>query len=343
MGFLLFLKHPRVRKQRPVLWYDRAVKGERAMYITTVTVNPCIDRTIQVDRVTPGHSHRIQKTLCSFRGKGINVSLALNQIEQPVKTVCLCHSDGEANNFFKENRLNSLLIPVPGKVRVNIKLFEQDSGRMTEFNEKGEPMDLATVDKVLLAVNSILPTTALLVLAGSVPPGFPDTFYYELGMVAQEAGVPFLLDASGELMRQGMKASPLLIKPNEEEFLATFGIQPAVTGEFCRVYRDMLDKHGISYGAVSMGEKGALLVTPTEAWFSEPVKIDVQGVQGAGDSMVAGFAAVLAKGNPSGEEMLRTAVACAHASLELPGTQMCTMEGLKRRLPLTPVTRLCTL
>ena len=209
------------------------------MYITTVTVNPCIDRTIQVDHVTMEHSHRIQKTLCSFCGKGINVSLALDQIDQPVKTVCLCHSDGEANNFFREKRLNSLLIPVPGKVRVNIKLFEQDSGRMTEFNEKGEPIELATVDKVLLAVNSILPTTALLVLAGSVPPGFPDTFYYELGMVAQEAGVPFLLDASGELMRQGMKASPLLIKPNEEEFLATFGIQPTVTEDFCRALAAM--------------------------------------------------------------------------------------------------------
>ena len=66
------------------------------MYITTVTVNPCIDRTIQVDHVTLEHSHRIQKTLCSFCGKGINVSLALDQIDQPVKTVCLCHSDGEA-------------------------------------------------------------------------------------------------------------------------------------------------------------------------------------------------------------------------------------------------------
>lgn len=311
------------------------------MYITTVTVNPCIDRTIQVDHVTLEHSHRVQNTLCSFSGKGINVSLALSQIGQNVKTVCLCHTDGEANRFFKERRLNSLLIPAPGKVRVNIKLFEADNGRMTEFNEKGEPLDLATADKVLLAVNSILPTTALLVLAGSVPPGFPETFYYELGMVAQEAGVPFLLDASGPLLTQGMKASPLLIKPNEEEFLSTFGIQPTVTAEFCQRYRAMLDKRGIRFGAVSMGARGALLVTPTEAWYSDPVQVHVQGVQGAGDSMVAGFAASLVQGGVSGGEMLRTAVACAHASLELPGTQMCTLEGLQRRLPLTPVRQLC--
>lgn len=47
------------------------------MHFTTVTANPCIDRTIQVDSVNLGHSHRIQKTMCDFSGKGINVSLAL--------------------------------------------------------------------------------------------------------------------------------------------------------------------------------------------------------------------------------------------------------------------------
>ena len=50
------------------------------MHFTTVTANPCIDRTIQVDSVNLGHSHRVQKTICNFSGKGINVSLALTQL-----------------------------------------------------------------------------------------------------------------------------------------------------------------------------------------------------------------------------------------------------------------------
>ena len=50
------------------------------MHFTTVTANPCIDRTIQVDSVNLGHSHRVQKTICDFSGKGINVSLALTQL-----------------------------------------------------------------------------------------------------------------------------------------------------------------------------------------------------------------------------------------------------------------------
>ena len=100
------------------------------MHFTTVTANPCIDRTIQVDSVNLGHSHRIQKTICDFSGKGINVSLALTQLGMPVKSVCLSHSDGEAADFFKQRDMDAELIPVPGNVRINIKLFETSTGCM---------------------------------------------------------------------------------------------------------------------------------------------------------------------------------------------------------------------
>ena len=156
------------------------------MHFTTVTANPCIDRTIQVDSVNLGHSHRVQKTICNFSGKGINVSLALTQLGMPVKSVCLSHSDGEAADFFKQKDMDAELIPVPGNVRINIKLFEISTGCMTEFNEKGTPLDRETATDVIRAVKNVLPTTSVLILGGSVPPGFPDDFYYELGKSAQE-------------------------------------------------------------------------------------------------------------------------------------------------------------
>ena len=154
--------------------------------------------------------------------------------------------------------------------------------------------------------------------------------------------IPFLLDASGPLLLNGMEASPVLIKPNEEEYYATFGVHPSVTQKFCASYHQLLLAHNIAYGAVSLGEKGALLVTPEAAWYSEPVSVDVKGVQGAGDSMVSGFAYAIAKQCTQGDQLLKMAVSCAHASLELPGTQMCTMAGVEKRFPLTPVKQFCT-
>lgn len=145
----------------------------------------------------------------------------------------------------------------------------------------------------------------MLILGGSVPPGFPDDFYYELGKSAQEYDVPFILDASGPLLLNGMEAAPVLIKPNEEEYYATFGVHPSVTQEFCASYRQILMEHNIAYGAVSLGEKGALLVTPEAAWYSEPVSVDVKGVQGAGDSMVSGFAYAIAEQHTQGDQLLK--------------------------------------
>ena len=312
------------------------------MHFTTVTANPCIDRTIQVDSVNLGHSHRVQKTICNFSGKGINVSLALTQLGMPVKSVCLSHSDGEAVDFFKQRDMDAELIPVPGNVRINIKLFETSTGCMTEFNEKGTPLHPETAMDVIRAVKNVLPTTSVLILGGSVPPGFPDDFYYELGKSAQEYDVPFILDASGPLLLNGMEASPVLIKPNEEEYYATFGVHPSVTQEFCASYRQILMEHNIAYGAVSLGEKGALLVTPEAAWYSEPVSVDVRVFK----VREIPWYPVLPMQSPNSTRKatscLKMAVSCAHASLELPGTQMCTMSGVEKRFPLTPVKQLCT-
>ena len=143
-----------------------------------------------------------KKHCAIFSGKGINVSLALNQLGSQVKSVCLGHADGEAASFFSEKDMDVDLIAVPGKVRVNIKLFESVTGRMTEFNEKGEPMQRSTVENVLCAVKRIMPTTSFLILGGSVPPGFPDDFYCTLGKIAHEHRVPFLLDATGSFIAQ---------------------------------------------------------------------------------------------------------------------------------------------
>lgn len=82
--------------------------------------------------------------------------------------------------------------------------------------------------------------------------------------------------------------------------------------------------------------------TGTDSLPSAFAKNDVKGVQGAGDSMVSGFAYAIAEQHTQGNQLLKMAVSCAHASLELPGTQMCTMAGVEKRFPLTPVKRLCT-
>lgn len=95
-----------------------------------------------------GKSHRIEKTILDFSGKGINVALALAELGADVTAVCADHEDGVEQDFFASHKnISSVLIPAKGTTRVNIKLFEKQPHHMTEFNKHGTPADDAQVKR----------------------------------------------------------------------------------------------------------------------------------------------------------------------------------------------------
>lgn len=165
------------------------------MRITTLTVNPCIDRTIVIGHLEHGKSHRIEKTILDFSGKGINVALALAELGADVTAVCADHEDGVERDFFEKcEDIKPVFVPAKGKARVNIKLFEENSRQMTEFNEKGAPADALQVDAFWQKLCDLSNKTDLMVMAGSVPPGFPTSFYQEVGMMLTQKKIPFIVD-----------------------------------------------------------------------------------------------------------------------------------------------------
>ena len=106
--------------------------------ITTVTLNPCIDRTVYVDTLTVGGHHRAQQSLSQVGGKGLNVSTVLAHLG--VDTLCTgLNYTGDAAvipSMLERQQIPGRFLEVPGRLRVNLKLTER-SGRMTEINEQG--------------------------------------------------------------------------------------------------------------------------------------------------------------------------------------------------------------
>ena len=88
-----------------------------------------------------------------------------------------------------------------------------------------------------------------------------------------------------------------------------------------------------------MGANGAVLCTVDSAWYCPALQIQALGVQGAGDSMVAGLLYGLYNSYPQ-SEYLPIAMAAATASVSLAGTQMCTLEGFKNMLASFPFAQL---
>lgn len=308
--------------------------------VITVTLNPCIDRTVWVEGFTPGKTNRVAATRCDVAGKGVNVGIALKNLGEEPRCIGFNFKGGGAllPDMLGRLGISNDFADVGGELRTNTKIFDTSNGIMSELNETGtavEPDALEQLEKIL---ERDLPKASLLILNGSVPPGVPGCYYRMLAERAARHGVRTVIDASGELLLEGIQAHPCLIKPNRDELEGTFGEAVSSREDAVRIARK-ITRLGVGMVCVSLGEKGALLVAGDEVYDSAGAELPVRGVQGAGDSMVAGMSYALVRGMPPGE-ILRYGVAAANASLILEGTQMCSRADFTKMLPLVSVKKL---
>lgn len=298
--------------------------------ITTLTLNPCIDHTIEVAGIEIGGTNRIKTVKKHVGGKGINVSTALVQLGYESQTLLFTHEKESVPlvPYLSEKGIGCESISVPGELRTNIKIFDHDYHEMTEFNESGSPVPETAAEEMLALVEKQLEKTDILVAAGSVPPGVPASFYRSVIERAKGKGVLTILDADGELLREGVKAKPTMIKPNIGELERFWGRKLNTEQEIIAAAKELVDT-GIQWVCVSLGADGAYLIGADSVYYTRGAQIEVKGVQGAGDSLVAGFAVSLLEKKSPGES-LKLAVACANGSLTHEGTGMCEREDVEK-------------
>ncbi|WP_238694156.1 1-phosphofructokinase family hexose kinase, partial [Kocuria sp. HSID17582] len=139
--------------------------------IITVTLNPSVDRT--VDLGAPLARGRVQRAVSTRQdpgGKGVNISRALSA--SGVDTVAVAPGDDTDPLFAALDavgvRYDSVSIGAP--IRSNITVTEPD-GTTTKINEPGPVLDERTVERIVERIVSRGAGASWLVFAGSVPPG----------------------------------------------------------------------------------------------------------------------------------------------------------------------------
>lgn len=283
--------------------------------VLTMTLNPCIDRTEYYDAFQVGATNIVKKAMEEAAGKGINVAVGLKHLNVPVKAMGFAYKE-DLNKLYGKLEAEQIpysFVEVDGHLRVNRKLFDESKSEMTECNEKGMPVTKEEVDELLQLLEEELKEAAILVLSGSVPPGVEKDIYSVMTSMANNAGVKVILDASGELLKEGIKTKPYLIKPNREEFINTFG----------DVKEDTLNellKMGIQYICLSLGGDGAELISDIGIEKRPAIPVTVRSLQGAGDAMVAGLCKAIYENCE--EHMLDYALSMAASTIALEGTQM---------------------
>lgn len=298
--------------------------------VTTVNLNPCIDVTIYTDTFHYGGTNRVTGVREDISGKGINTNVVLQNLG--IKNTAAGFSFRDSGNileqFLNSRGIEKQLIKVPGQMRRNYKIFNRADSVMSEFNSRGELISSEDCEKACFLIKDVLKYTSILILSGSLPPGVPKKFYREIAAMARKEGVSVIADSSGEVLLETIQEMPLLIKPNIEEFRETFHTTAIKDCELICEANKIIRK-GVKYVCISKGSKGALLVSRNKVYKAEPVPVEAKGIQGAGDSMVAGFCYAIEKGYDE-SEYLRYAVAAATGSLLHEGTQLCEKEDMEQ-------------
>ena len=294
--------------------------------IVTLTLNPSVDRTVEVDTLARGEVMRALRVRVDPGGKGINVSRALAAHGFPTRAVVtIGGAEGEhLVALLRDTGIEIVPVPIQGAIRSNITVAEPD-GTTTKFNEPGAQLSSEELSAVVAAVRSAVDSADWLVASGSLPTGTPATFYADLVDMLAGSGTCVAVDTSGPALEAVLAAGPTLVKPNRDELAE-------VTGERLDTIEDVVDAAGrlrdLGAGAVlaSLGSEGAVLVDDDGAIHGRTPAVPPLSSVGAGDAMLAGFLA----GGGKGADALVEALAWGAAAVLQPGSGMPSPHDIDR-------------
>jgi len=303
---------------------SRRGPGRAEGTILTVTLNPSVDRTVEVASLKRGALIRATGGHVEAGGKGINVTRALSAHRiSSCAVVAVGGAEGQhLAAMLEADDVRSVLISVAHPTRSNISVVEPD-GTLTKINERGAALSADELAQIQDGVISQLSSAGWVVVAGSVPEGVPYEYYGSLVRQLRAHDVKIAVDTSGPALSAAIAEGPDLIKPNRSELQEATGREVLTLGDAVAAAR-MLQDAGAGSVLASLGPDGAVLVEPGgAAWHGEAKAVPRSSV-GAGDAMLAGFLA----GGGTGPQALTEALAWAAAAVSLPGTRMPTPDDV---------------
>lgn len=301
--------------------YKESKRKGTIIMIYTLTLNPAIDKTVEIDGLELGGVNRIATMRTDAGGKGINVSKVISKLSG--KSVALGIIGGSGGdmieNSLKEMGIDTDFVKVKDETRVNLKIIDTKNKVNTDINEPGAPVSADVIEAVEKKLASVIKKGDIAVLAGSVPKGTPADIYGRLVRLCNAHEACAVLDVDGALMAPGLEAKPYLIKPNIDELSRLCG-KKLVTPQDAAAPAKELVASGIEKVVVSLGGDGALFVDKNGVYLGHSVDVVVRSTVGAGDSMVAAICLALDRGY-SIEELIKLSIATSAANVTCSGTQ----------------------
>jgi 1-phosphofructokinase family hexose kinase len=284
--------------------------------ILTVTLNPMLDKTVEVEGLTRGRTHRATRVGMVVGGKGVNVARQLHLLGVPtVATGCWGGPVGkQLAELLSAEGIPHDFIEVASGTREGVTYREPD-GTWTAIFEPPHAVTPAEADALVEKCVARLSGTEWLVCCGSSPCDAADGVYARIIDAARRAGKASALDSYGKAFRLGVEAMPEMVKVNADEFRQTFGGTLETDDDF-RIALRRIARMGIRYAVITDGPRPCYATDGADWWKVVPPSVRPVNATGSGDSMIAGVLASLEARESFGRALVRgTAAGAANARM----------------------------
>ncbi len=295
--------------------------------ITTVTLNPMLDKTVYVQNIRRGQVERASKVEMVVGGKGVNVSRQLKRLG--VETLATGFAGGEIGTMLerllRDEDIPHEFVRVAGMSREGVTYREKD-GTITELFEPPHPVTMDEAQRLVELVDSKLSDSDWIVCSGSSPSPEADTVFEKIIQRAKGRSVNTVLDSYGTVCRNAARSVPTILKMNKNEFEQTFGKILSGPGDYHRMFDEILGQ-GISCCIVTDGSHVLYAATSSQRWKINPPKISPVNSTGSGDSMVGGMMYGFTQGWGT-ERALKLGVAAGSCNAQRWEVANCSLEDI---------------
>jgi 6-phosphofructokinase 2 len=229
--------------------------------IATLTLNPALDKSTEIDRLIPENKMRCPALDIEAGGGGINISKAIREL------------GGESVAIFPYGGLNGQLlldilseksiatkgVKVNETTRENFTINEIATNRQYRFVMPGPSLSDQDLISLASALKSVSGATYL-VVSGSLPAGHPTDFIMKrIGEIAKEKEIRLIIDTSGDSLKAALDTGVYLLKPNLSELCSLVGRESLEMSEIDDAAYEVINTRHCEVIVVSMGPSGAIL------------------------------------------------------------------------------------
>ena len=277
--------------------------------ILTITANPSVDMSYQLDKFNIDGVTRTDRVIKHAGGKGIHVGYVLHDLGQrPVHSGFVGGKLGEfIEEGLREKGQEARFIKIKEPTRNCLAILHE--GCQTEILEAGPTISPAEREEFINKLDKISGGCSVISMSGSLPKGLDSSFYKDIIAYGKKKGIFVAVDTSGQTLKDVVNAEikPDLIKPNETEVSDLLGEE--ITKDNIKEALQKAPLKDIEYVIVSLGKDGAVVKAGDKVYKASVPEVKAINPVGSGDSSLAGAIFAIDQGKDP-EEVIKISMTC---------------------------------